>query len=78
MVTAGVYLIARTHGLFLMTPEVLHLVGIVGAVTLLLAGFAALVQTDIKRVPVSYTHLRAFIAPICNQSANASAVNALP
>ncbi len=27
MVTAGVYLIARTHGLFLMTPEVLHLGG---------------------------------------------------
>ncbi|KMV73163.1 NADH:ubiquinone oxidoreductase subunit L [bacteria symbiont BFo2 of Frankliniella occidentalis] len=50
MVTAGVYLIARTHGLFLLTPEVLHLVGIVGAVTLVLAGFAALVQTDIKRV----------------------------
>ncbi len=50
MVTAGVYLIARTHGLFLMAPEVLHLVGIVGALTLLLAGFAALVQTDIKRV----------------------------
>ncbi|PLR40874.1 NADH-quinone oxidoreductase subunit L [Chimaeribacter californicus] len=50
MVTAGVYLIARTHGLFLMAPEVLHLVGIIGAVTLLLAGFAALVQTDIKRV----------------------------
>ncbi|QHA88698.1 NADH-quinone oxidoreductase subunit L [Serratia rhizosphaerae] len=50
MVTAGVYLIARTHGLFLMAPEVLNLVGIVGAVTLLLAGFAALVQTDIKRV----------------------------
>ncbi|HMU87589.1 MAG TPA: NADH-quinone oxidoreductase subunit L, partial [Agitococcus sp.] len=50
MVTAGVYLIARTHGLFLMTPEVLHLVGVVGAVTLVLAGFSALVQTDIKRV----------------------------
>lgn len=50
MVTAGVYLIARTHGLFLMAPEVLHLVGIIGAITLLLAGFAALVQTDIKRV----------------------------
>ncbi|CNL26367.1 NADH dehydrogenase subunit L [Yersinia aldovae] len=50
MVTAGVYLIARTHGLFLMAPEVLHLVGIIGAVTLVLAGFAALVQTDIKRV----------------------------
>ena len=50
MVTAGVYLIARTHGLFLLTPEVLHLVGIVGAVTLVMAGFCALVQTDIKRI----------------------------
>ncbi|MBG6247296.1 MULTISPECIES: NADH-quinone oxidoreductase subunit L [Symbiopectobacterium] len=50
MVTAGVYLIARTHGLFLMAPDVLHLVGVVGAVTLVLAGFAALVQSDIKRV----------------------------
>ncbi|QLR03615.1 NADH-quinone oxidoreductase subunit L [Providencia rettgeri] len=50
MVTAGVYLIARTHGLFLLTPDILHLVGVVGAVTLLFAGFAALVQTDIKRV----------------------------
>ncbi|MDO9619954.1 MAG: NADH-quinone oxidoreductase subunit L [Pseudomonas sp.] len=50
MVTAGVYLIARTHGLFLLTPEILELVGIVGGVTLVLAGFAALVQTDIKRI----------------------------
>ncbi|MFV9996754.1 MAG: NADH-quinone oxidoreductase subunit L [Arsenophonus endosymbiont of Dermacentor nuttalli] len=50
MVTAGVYLIARTHVLFLMAPEILHLVAIIGAITLLLAGFAALVQTDIKRV----------------------------
>lgn len=50
MVTAGVYLIARTHGLFLLTPEVLHLVGIIGAITLLMAGFCALAQTDIKRV----------------------------
>lgn len=50
MVTAGVYLIARTHTLFILSPEVLELVGIVGAVTLLLAGFTALVQTDIKRI----------------------------
>ncbi|WP_321150192.1 NADH-quinone oxidoreductase subunit L [Aeromonas jandaei] len=50
MVTAGVYLIARTHGLFLLAPEILHLVGLVGAITLVLAGFAALVQTDIKRI----------------------------
>ncbi len=50
MVTAGVYLIARTHGLYLLTPEVLQLVGVVGGLTLLLAGFSALVQTDIKRI----------------------------
>lgn len=50
MVTAGVYLIARTHPLFLLSPDVLQLVAVVGAVTLLLAGFSALVQTDIKRI----------------------------
>lgn len=50
MVTAGVYLIARTHGLFLLTPQILELVGILGGITLVLAGFAALVQTDIKRI----------------------------
>lgn len=50
MVTAGVYLIARTNGVFLLAPDVLELVGIVGAVTLVLAGFSALVQTDIKRI----------------------------
>jgi len=50
MVTAGVYLIARTHVLFELAPDVLYLVGVIGAVTLVLAGFAALVQTDIKRI----------------------------
>ncbi|GGY70873.1 NADH:ubiquinone oxidoreductase subunit L [Cellvibrio zantedeschiae] len=50
MVTAGVYLIARTHVLFELAPDVLYLVGVVGAVTLFIAGFAALVQTDIKRI----------------------------
>ncbi len=50
MVTAGVYLIARTHTLFELSPYALHMVGTIGAITLLLAGFAALVQTDIKRV----------------------------
>jgi len=50
MVTAGVYLIARTHPLFELAPDVLYLVGLIGAVTLVLAGFAALVQTDIKRI----------------------------
>jgi NADH-quinone oxidoreductase subunit L len=50
MVTAGVYLIARTHTLFQLSPFALNMVGVIGAATLLLAGFAALVQTDIKRV----------------------------
>lgn len=50
MVTAGVYLIARTHVIFTLAPDVLYFVGFIGAVTLLLSGFAALVQTDIKRI----------------------------
>ncbi|MBF7053561.1 NADH-quinone oxidoreductase subunit L [Halomonas sp. KAO] len=50
MVTAGVYLIARMHGLFELAPLALHATGVIGALTLLLAGFAALAQTDIKRV----------------------------
>jgi len=50
MVTAGVYLIARTHVLFELAPAVLTLVAVVGAVTLLLAGFSALTQHDIKRI----------------------------
>jgi NADH-quinone oxidoreductase subunit L len=49
MVTAGVYLIARTHTLFELAPAVQSAVAIIGAVTLLLAGFSALVQRDIKR-----------------------------
>ncbi|HTN34772.1 MAG TPA: NADH-quinone oxidoreductase subunit L [Marinobacter sp.] len=50
MVTAGVYLIARMHGVFELAPTALYLTGLIGALTLLMAGFAALAQTDIKRV----------------------------
>ena len=50
MVTAGVYLIARTHVLFSLAPVAQFAVAIVGAGTLLLAGFSALTQHDIKRV----------------------------
>jgi NADH-quinone oxidoreductase subunit L len=50
MVTAGVYLIARTHTLFELAPDIQDLAGILGAVTIVLAGLIALVQTDIKRV----------------------------
>ncbi|HUJ19755.1 MAG TPA: NADH-quinone oxidoreductase subunit L [Nitrospirota bacterium] len=50
MVTAGVYLIARTHVLFTLAPQVQHAVAVIGAITLLVAGFSALAQKDIKRV----------------------------
>jgi NADH-quinone oxidoreductase subunit L len=50
MVTAGVYLIARTHVLFSLAPSAQLAVAIVGACTLLLAGFSALTQHDIKRI----------------------------
>src|SRR6266540_3302663 len=50
MVTAGVYLIVRTHPLFEAAPRVEELAAGLGALTLLVAGLIALVQTDIKRV----------------------------
>jgi NADH-quinone oxidoreductase subunit L len=50
MVTAGVYLLVRTSWLFALTPEVLEVVGWVGAFTALLAATLACVQSDIKRV----------------------------
>ena len=50
MVTAGVYLIARTHVLFELSPFALQCVGYVGAFTALLAGFTALTQSDIKKI----------------------------
>jgi NADH-quinone oxidoreductase subunit L len=50
MVTAGVYLIARTHVLFELAPAVMLAAAVIGAVTLLLAAMSALVQRDIKRV----------------------------
>ena len=50
MVTAGVYLCCRLFSVFEMAPEVMVFISITGAVTLIVAGFAALVQTDIKRI----------------------------
>jgi len=50
MVTAGVYLIVRTHPLFEYAPKVQDLAAGLGAATLLMAGLIALVQVDIKRV----------------------------
>ena len=50
MVTAGVYLIARTHVLYTLAPPVQLAVAVIGTLTLLLAGLSALAQNDIKRV----------------------------
>jgi NADH-quinone oxidoreductase subunit L len=50
MVTAGVYLIARTNVLFTLAPEVQLAVAVIGGATLLMAACSALVQRDIKRV----------------------------
>ena len=50
MVTAGVYLIARMHVLYDLAPAVQMLIAIIGAVTLIIAGFSALMQNDIKRI----------------------------
>ncbi len=49
MVAAGVYIIARTHVLFALAPWVMDLVAALGAATLLISAFSALVQHDLKR-----------------------------
>ncbi len=49
MVTAGVYLIARTHVLFYLAPTAADVGAFVGLATLLVAGTIALTMTDLKR-----------------------------
>ena len=49
MVTAGVYLIARTHVLFVLAPTAADIAAYVGLATLLVAGTIAIAQTDLKR-----------------------------
>ena len=49
MVTAGVYLIARTHVLFVLAPTAADIAAFGGLATLLVAGTIALVMTDLKR-----------------------------
>ncbi|HTV03973.1 MAG TPA: NADH-quinone oxidoreductase subunit L [Acidobacteriaceae bacterium] len=50
MVTAGVYMIARTHVIFDRSPLALTVVAIIGAATAFVAATIGVVQTDIKRV----------------------------
>ncbi|MFI5342021.1 MAG: NADH-quinone oxidoreductase subunit L, partial [Candidatus Methylomirabilales bacterium] len=54
MVTAGVYMVARSHVLFSLAPFSMDVVASVGALTAIFAASIALVQTDIKRV-VAYS-----------------------
>ncbi len=49
MVTAGVYLIARTHVLFVLAPTAADIAAFVGLATLLVAGTIAIAMTDLKR-----------------------------
>jgi NADH-quinone oxidoreductase subunit L len=50
MVTAGVYVVARSHVLFTHAPTAMLVVAIVGCATAFFAATIGLVQTDIKRV----------------------------
>ncbi|UEG52900.1 NADH-quinone oxidoreductase subunit L [Mucilaginibacter daejeonensis] len=50
MVTAGIYMIARSNVLFTLAPATQHIIAIIGLATILLAALIALTQTDIKKV----------------------------
>jgi NADH-quinone oxidoreductase subunit L len=50
MVTAGIYMLARSHAIFNLAPHALEIVAIIGCVTAIFAATMGLAQTDIKRV----------------------------
>ncbi|HEY5029342.1 MAG TPA: NADH-quinone oxidoreductase subunit L [Candidatus Angelobacter sp.] len=50
MVTAGIYMIARSHAIFNLAPHALQIVAIIGCITTIFAATMGLAQTDIKRV----------------------------
>jgi NADH-quinone oxidoreductase subunit L len=50
MVTAGVYMIARSNILFTLSPVTMHIIAVIGLMTLILAALIAITQTDIKKV----------------------------
>ena len=50
MVTAGIYMIARSNILFTLAPQTLQVVAIIGLATVILAATIAVSQTDIKKV----------------------------
>ncbi len=50
MVTAGVYMVARSHVIFERAPEALMVVAVVGTLTALFSATIGIAQTDIKKV----------------------------
>lgn len=50
MVTAGIYMVARSNVLFSMSPVTLNIIAIVGMATACFAALIAMTQTDIKKV----------------------------
>lgn len=50
MVTSGLYLISRLSPMFAMSPEIMMIIAVVGALTALVAATIAITQNDIKRV----------------------------
>jgi NADH-quinone oxidoreductase subunit L len=50
MVTAGIYMIARSNILFVMAPQTMEVIAVIGLLTAAFAALIALTQTDIKKV----------------------------
>src|SRR5437016_5758458 len=50
MVTAGVYMVARSNFIFQLAPQAMAVVAVIGALTALMAATIGIVQNDIKRV----------------------------
>jgi NADH-quinone oxidoreductase subunit L len=75
MVTAGVYMVARSSALFNLAPFSMTTVAVVGAVTAVFAATIALVQNDIKRV-VAYSTISqlGYMFLGCGVGAYASAI----
>ncbi|QNL51390.1 NADH-quinone oxidoreductase subunit L [Olivibacter sp. SDN3] len=50
MVTAGIYMIARSNIMFALSPVTMEIIAVIGLATALLAAFIAVTQNDIKKV----------------------------
>src|SRR6202044_3330830 len=50
MVTSGIYLVSRLNFIYVLSPDAMKLVAVVGACTAFFAATIAIVQTDIKKI----------------------------